>query len=64
VGVLQVITQGRLVKMVAVRLVKDMQVLADMVPTFLVVGVAQVLQATQAALMAHLQAALVFKTVS
>ena len=64
VVVLQAITQGLPVKMVAVRLVKVMQVLADMVHTFLVAVVAQVPPVTQAALMAHLQVALVFKTVS
>ena len=64
VGVLQVITQGLLAKMVAVRLVKVMRVLADMVHMSLAVEVVQALPVTQVGPMAHLQVVLVFKTVS
>ena len=64
VAVLQAITQGLPVKMVAVRLVKVMQVLADTTHTFLVAVAVQVPRVTQAALMEHLQVAQVFKTVS
>ena len=63
VVVLQAITQGLPVKMVAVRLVKVMQVLADTTHTFLVAVVAQVPRVTQAALMEHRRVAQVLKIV-